>query len=110
SAQLSAPARAVAGYVNNACDNDRRLTKRIGSAAKEGERSVPLGQRSRCGQMTRGGPMDILAHYVMKAPADQNVMDLFDGEWSSKLPEDLGLVTRPGFAKLFEDARVIWAE
>ncbi|HZP67921.1 MAG TPA: class I SAM-dependent methyltransferase [Rudaea sp.] len=54
--------------------------------------------------------MDILAHYVMKAPADQNVMDLFDGEWSSKLPEDLGLVTRPGFAKLFEDARVIWAE
>jgi len=54
--------------------------------------------------------MDILDQYVMRPPAGQNVIDLFDGEWSSKLPEQFGLVTRPGFAKLFEDGRVAWAE
>ena len=54
--------------------------------------------------------MDILDQYVMKPPSAQNVVDLFDGEWSSKLPETFGLATRPGFAHLFEDGRVAWAE
>ncbi len=54
--------------------------------------------------------MEILDTYVLKKPAHQNVLDIFKGEWSSRLPDRLGLVTEPGTARLFEDARVDWAE
>ncbi len=54
--------------------------------------------------------MDILDAYVLKEPNDQNVLDIFKGEWSSRLPDELGLVTEPGTARLFEDARVVWTE
>jgi hypothetical protein len=54
--------------------------------------------------------MDILDQYVVKLPIDQNVIDLFDGEWSSRMPLDSGLTSRPGTAGLFEDDRIIWAE
>lgn len=54
--------------------------------------------------------MEILDHYILTQPTSQNVLDMFKGEWSSCLPDDLGLVTRPGTARLFEDGRVSWAE
>ena len=54
--------------------------------------------------------MDILDQYVVKLPSDQNVVDLFDGEWSSRMPAASGLTSRPGPAGLFEDDRIIWAE
>ncbi len=54
--------------------------------------------------------MRVLDEYVMKSPSPQNVLDIFDGEWSSKLPDSLGLRTRPGTSALFEDDRVTWAE
>lgn len=54
--------------------------------------------------------MDILDAYVLSEPSDQNVLDIFQGEWSSRLPDETGLVTKPGAAALFEDARVIWVE
>jgi len=54
--------------------------------------------------------MEILDAYVLKDPCSQNVLDVFSGEWSSKLPDIFGLVTKPGTAALFEDARVSWAE
>jgi len=54
--------------------------------------------------------MSVLDTYVLKPPSDQNILDIFEGEWSSRLPEGLGLVTRPGTAPLFEDPRVVWAE
>ena len=54
--------------------------------------------------------MEILDNYVSGRPSNQNILDLFDGEWSSKLPDHLGLITKPGSAGLFEDPRIAWAE
>lgn len=53
---------------------------------------------------------DILDAYVLTEPKDQNVLDLFKGQWSSRLPDDFGLDTQPGAARLFEDDRVAWTE
>jgi Protein of unknown function (DUF1698) len=54
--------------------------------------------------------MDTLDAYITDAPSSQNVLNLFKGEWSSKLPQELGLSTQPGTAGLFEDARITWTE
>lgn len=54
--------------------------------------------------------MDILNSYVLTEPSSQNVLDLFKGEWSSRLPGHLGLATQPATAALFEDGRIEWAE
>jgi len=54
--------------------------------------------------------MDILNEYVTHEPSSQNVLDIFKGEWSSRLPDSLNLETSPGTARLFEDDRVVWAE
>jgi len=54
--------------------------------------------------------VEILDAYVLNSPNNQNVLDIFKGEWSSKLPNNFGLVTQPGTAALFEDGRVSWAE
>lgn len=55
--------------------------------------------------------MNILDEYVLSLPSEQNILDIFGGEWSSKLPEKYGLHTKPGTAAgLFDDARVKWAE
>ena len=54
--------------------------------------------------------MDILDAYVLKPPSPQNIVDIFEGEWSSQLPKKTGVTTSPGGAKLFYDPRVLWAE
>ncbi|WP_456381005.1 class I SAM-dependent methyltransferase [Thiolapillus sp.] len=54
--------------------------------------------------------MNILDEYILSKPSGQNILDIFDGEWSSKLPHQYGLHTRPGTASLFEDARITWLE
>ena len=59
---------------------------------------------------TKAKGLGILDAYVLDVPSDQNVLDIFKGEWSSKLPKNCGLVTQPGRAGLFEDPRVAWAE
>lgn len=51
-----------------------------------------------------------LDYYVLKEPSDQNLLDLFRGEWSSHLPINSDLVAEPGLSNLFEDDRVIWAK
>ena len=53
---------------------------------------------------------DILEQYVLSAPNDQNVLDVFAGQWSSRFPDHYGLNTQPGSARLFEDDRVLWVE
>ena len=53
--------------------------------------------------------MDILDAYTAKTPSPQNILDIFPGEWSSRLPAGSKLVTAPGQAALFEDARIDWA-
>ncbi len=54
--------------------------------------------------------MNILDAYVMKEPTNQNVFDIFKGEWSSKIPDQFRIETKPGTAALFEDIRIQWAE
>ena len=52
--------------------------------------------------------MDILDAYITQGPTPQTVLDIFQGEWSSKMPASSGLTTTPGPAALFEDARIDW--
>jgi SAM-dependent methyltransferase len=52
-------------------------------------------------------PMDILETYIKTAPTPQNALDIFEGEWSSSLPADLGHL-QAGGAGLFEDPRIEW--
>jgi len=54
--------------------------------------------------------MNILDEYVTSRPSGQNVVDLFQGEWSSRLPGQLNVTASPSSAALFEDARIHWAE
>jgi hypothetical protein len=53
--------------------------------------------------------VNILDSYIRTAPSSQSMIDLFKGEWSSAMPSGSGLQTQPGFAGLFEDARIDWA-
>jgi hypothetical protein len=53
--------------------------------------------------------MKVLDNYTTDAPSHQAILDLFQGEWSSKMPAESKLVTVPGNAALFEDPRVHWA-
>lgn len=48
----------------------------------------------------------ILDSYVKEAPSQQNAVDLFTGEWASKLPVE---GVRSGELGLFDDDRVHWA-
>lgn len=45
--------------------------------------------------------------YVTTAPSSQNIINLFQGEWLSNIPN---LVTAPGGLGLFDDERIKWAE
>lgn len=51
--------------------------------------------------------MNILDEYVTLTPNPQNALDIFKGEWSSKLPEPLANL-RAGSVPLFEDSRIEW--
>jgi hypothetical protein len=53
--------------------------------------------------------MNILDQYVNKEPSKQNVLDIFSGEWSSVMPIESELFTKPGTALLFDDQRIKWA-
>jgi Protein of unknown function (DUF1698) len=47
--------------------------------------------------------------FETRAPAMQNLADLFEGEWSSELPAEPHVQVRAGNIKLFEDPRIEWA-
>lgn len=51
--------------------------------------------------------MNILDAYIKTAPSDQNIINLFDNEWSSLIPGE-GRVARPGTVPLFADSRITW--
>lgn len=42
-------------------------------------------------------------------PNEQNILDLFAGEWSTQMPTAAGLSTSPGHAALMQDPRIFWA-
>lgn len=50
---------------------------------------------------------DARDRYVHEAPSPQVTVDLFRGEWTSRLPAKLG-VSGDGAAELFDDERVAW--
>ena len=52
--------------------------------------------------------MEILDQYTDRAPSLQNTFDIFQGEWSSRLPSALK-ETQAGEVPLFEDSRIHWA-
>lgn len=60
------------------------------------KRKIAVGVRS----LAAGG---IPSHFITTAPSDQNAIDIFKGEWASKLPGD-GLIS--GQSVLFEDNRL----
>jgi SAM-dependent methyltransferase len=45
---------------------------------------------------------------IRSMPSDQNVLDLFAGEWSTRMPAGSGLSTVPGPVPLLEDPRIHW--
>lgn len=51
-----------------------------------------------------GGGFD---HYVTTAPSAQNAVDIFRGQWSSVLPDVLGVESSGRWA-VFQDARIGW--
>jgi hypothetical protein len=50
---------------------------------------------------------DVLDSYTTSAPSAQLAIDIFEGEWSSLLPQGYG--DTGGRAELFEDPRIAWA-
>jgi hypothetical protein len=46
--------------------------------------------------------------FIQGSPTPQNIIDIFQGEWSSAMPASSGLISRPGHAELFDDPRVKW--
>ncbi|NET07055.1 MAG: class I SAM-dependent methyltransferase [Symploca sp. SIO2B6] len=51
--------------------------------------------------------MNILNQYIKSAPSPQKTLDIFKGEWSSKLPDTLATL-EAGSALLFQDPRIEW--
>jgi hypothetical protein len=52
--------------------------------------------------------MQILEQYVNSTPSYQNALDIFEGEWASKLPGTSSYMNA-GQIPLFEDVRISWA-
>ncbi len=52
--------------------------------------------------------MSILEQYIKSVPNTQTILDIFNGEWSSKLPAPLADL-KAGSIPLFEDPRIHWA-
>jgi hypothetical protein len=53
---------------------------------------------------------DFQHHYIDQPPSAQNIIEIFQTEWTSKMPPTSGLMTQPGQMALFEDPRVLWAD
>lgn len=48
--------------------------------------------------------------YATRYPTNQNIVDIFAGDWSTAMPEEGECISTPGTATLFDDPRVHWAE
>jgi hypothetical protein len=48
--------------------------------------------------------------YVNSAPCAQNILDMFVGNWLSKIPQEYNLQVSPGSSNLYEDPRILWLE
>src|SRR5699024_4562235 len=60
--------------------------------------------------LDQSSDLDQSSHFVSTLPTDQTIIDIFQGEWSSAFPADSGLIAKPGFAQLFADHRIEFAD
>jgi glycosyltransferase involved in cell wall biosynthesis len=81
-----------------------RMIQSDGSSILQGRKLENICERIE----ESGGDMNILDVYIAKGPSPQNVLNIFSGEWSSRLPAGSNLITTPGHASLFEDLRINW--
>jgi hypothetical protein len=78
---------------------------RAGRALPRTVRSVPLERHASAIPLGGTGKVD---HYVTGAPDPRHLVDIFAGEWSSRLPPPFDAVPA-GPLPVFEDPRVAWA-
>ncbi len=78
---------------------DRTGVQNSGAQRFDLSRARPINERR---------SMSILDAYLSSVPSDQNALDIFEGDWSSRLPERWSNL-KAGNAALFEDPRVEWA-
>ena len=76
-----------------------------GRAQQRAVRTVPVQRHGSALPLGEGGKID---HYVTGAPDPRYLVDIFAGEWSSRLPPPLDAVPA-GPLPIFEDPRVAWA-
>lgn len=53
--------------------------------------------------------LNVLDEYIKLFPSNQNAVEIFGGEWSSRFPDSYKIETSPGSARVFEDPRITWA-
>lgn len=86
----------------------RDVLRKLGSAGAlpEGSGAAP-DPREESGPPPPEAPKGILDQYHLQAPGPQSALDIFQGEWTSKLPGGLSDL-RAGDLPLFEDPRIRW--
>jgi hypothetical protein len=57
-----------------------------------------------------GWKSNVRPFYVTQYPTNQNIIDIFAGDWSTAMPEEGNCISIPGTSRLFDDQRVHWAE
>lgn len=77
------------------------VSRPSGSGKQDPEGEQPLSTPAR----ESASSTNIQDAYVLSAPSPQTALDIFEGEWSSELP-DANL--RAGSIKLFDDYRIKW--
>lgn len=85
-------------------------TSSVGLEHKQVDRPSPdhvTAQTARCNKMFLNQRIDVLDLYVDAAPDPQHALNIFRGEWLSKLPPPLAEL-QAGYNLLFEDARLEW--
>lgn len=53
---------------------------------------------------------EAMDRFSERYPHNQEMVDLFQGQWSSKVPPEAGVINEPGTAPLYVDPRLQWAE
>ena len=44
--------------------------------------------------------------YVTQYPTNQNIVDIFAGDWSTAMPKEGNCISTPGTSQLFDDQRI----
>jgi len=86
-------------------DAPRSLKNPVRLLMEKFQRREPVAAPPASAQPAPGS--SVLDFYVTSAPSPQTMLDIFKGEWSSKLPGEMGQLEAGGIP-LFEDSRLAW--